>query len=819
MRSFTNINHLAVLVAVFSTVMMVSCFKDEVVCKPGVQIESQTICFDAEAQWMDEGNATRGGAMRNRVGMLTVSSADGSHSLPVGIYEQEGIHTAECAETRGSKLDGGSSITSFMAWASMTGVSETSLLFPAEGVEFSKNANNIFESDPQYFWPGAGTIDFVAIANAPASGITPNLNSSGTAVESFTYTVPTAAADQKDIVVATALDVDGGLNASVPLTFKHVMTAVQVRIGSMPSTGGTIKSMKFKNIYNSGTYDYVTDTWSRAGTKSDYPVLSNGDASYTPGSTGSFVNGGEYTLMMLPQTLADDAVLEIVFQYSGASEVTLTASIAKNEDGVYYEWKKNNTTYYTISIDENYNLQVIPQGNVLDAHYIMTTANINVSKIDTGQKWYLKVSADNVTSSEDISVKINDGSINQYIKDGYWINAIDGNVENARGSKKVTGSGTGVTNVIIFIPENITARDRRITLEYGIEGQEANAKYEYLYQKAPFWDSANNWGWEKVDDQNSGTYGFEWTRKACYMFAYKIGGLHNWTIYDENYIRGIIEPLIEQFNAEAYVSIDTFTHYEWKRQGTVIHYGDYAWRENGQRIAVIIDYTKLTMDNAASQDDGWSNTKAFFDARNIVAFEDALKAVTKVGEYNDDGTLQTAFRMLETYLPGNGATTSESTCGKFEFDTYEYTDPTTGEKTKKMFREFGELDDASGILKYVIMRNAYDIVSYSMDENNSTFILDMNSERIKWYLPAVNQFVNLENFEFATGDATFTAADFWSSTAAPNNQAYIGSGDAISRHDRRKVIVQRYVPGGPAAVTIDNTSMQGGDNGEAQWVE
>lgn len=816
MRRITNFNHLVALVAVFATIMMVSCFKDDVVSTPALRVESETICFSTDVEWADEDEITRGGGVRNRVGMVKLASADGANTLPMGIYVEDGIHTGASAETRGSKI-GEADITNLKVWASQTKGGVQSLLFPAEGEEFTLE-NGIFISDPEYIWPGADySIDFVAVSNAPASGFVANMNSAGTALESFTYTVPADATAQNDIVVATA-SVGGANNATVPLNFEHIMSAVNVKIGSMPSTGGTIKSMSFKNIYNSGTYNYQTKTWLRAGTKADFPVLSNGNASFTPGNTGSIVNAEDYTLMMLPQIIADDAVLEIVFQYSGASEVTLTAPIAKNEEGVYYEWKKGKTTYYTISIDENYNLQVIPQGNVLDAHYIMTTANVNVTEIDENQTWYLKVSADNVTSTENISVKVDDGTINQYIKDGYWINAIDGNIVNARGSDIVNGKGTGVTNVIIFIPENITASDRKITLEYGIEGQESNAKFEYLYQKAPFWDTTNKWGWEKVDDQNSGTYGFEWTRKACYMFAYKIGGVHNWTVYNESYIRGIINPLIEKFNAEEYVSIDKFTHYVWKRQGTLIQYGDYAWREDGQRIAVIIDYTKLTMDNAASQDDGWSNTKAFFDARNIVAFEDALKAVTKVGEYNDDGTLQTAFRMLETYLPDNGATTSESTCGKFEFDTYEYTDPTTGEKTKKMFREFGELDDASGILKYVIMRNAYDIVSYSMDENNSTLILDMNSERIKWYLPAVNQFVNLENFEFATGDATFTAADFWSSTAAANNQAYIGDGTAIDRHEKRKVIVQRYVSGGPAAVTIDNTPMQGGENGEAQWV-
>ena len=810
--------NLLLFVAVVAATTMVSCFKDEVILTPAITQESDVIGFVANVH---DDDATR--ACRNRIGKHDLKSADGEFVLPMGVYVEDGIYGTADADTRGAKI---SSLSRFKVWGELTQGDGTKVNY-IPGVDFgldlgdaNDKADDNYDSDAIYPWPGEGTLNFVALGNAPASGLTANMN--GTAVESFTYTVPASATAQNDIVVATLNDVLGSANSTQALDFKHIMSAVNVKIGTMPSSGGAIKSMKFKNIYNSGTYNYKTETWLRAGTKADFPVLSNGNASFTPGNTGSIVNADDYTLMMLPQTLADDAVLEIVFQYSGASEVTLTAPIAKNEQGVYYEWKKGKTTYYTISIDENYNLQVIPQGNVLDAHYIMTTANVNVTKIDEGQEWYLKVSADNVTSTENISVKVNDGTINQYIKDGYWINAIDGNIVNARGNEIVKGKGTGITNVIIFIPENITAQDRKITLEYGIEGQESNAKFEYLYQKCPYWDTTNKWGWEKVDDGNKGTYGFEWTRKACYMFAYKIGGLHNWTLYDENYIKGIINPLIEQFNAEAYVTIDKFKHYVWEKDGLAGWWGDYTWKQDGERIAVIIDYTKLSLDAAASKDDGWSNTKAFFDARNIIAFEDALKAVTKIGEYNPDGTPQTAFRMLETYLPGNGATTSEATCGKFEFTNYEYTDPTTGEKTKKMFREFGELDDASGILKYVIMRNAYDIISYQMDENNAALILDMNSERIKWYLPAVNQFVNMENFEFATGNATFTSSDFWSSTAAPNNQAYTGEGVAIDRSNERKVIVQRVVTEIPQLTTIseiDTEEMKGGENGEAQWVE
>ena len=812
MKRLFAIRHLVVLAVAAATTLMVSCFKDDIIelpsGKPFQPTASEYIAFQADAQWADEDVISRNAATRNRVGKHDLISEDGELSLPMGVYVEEGIcGTTDNGKTRGAVLNAIGN--SFTVWASLTNGGTTELFFPEAGLVF-KDDGTSYKSDPAYFWPGAGTFSFTAVANAPATGFTPNLNTAGTALESFTYTVPTDATAQNDIVLATLKDVDGGANATQALNFDHIMSAVNVKIGSMPSTGGTIKSMSFKNIYNSGTYNYQTKTWLRAGTKADFPVLSNGNASFTPGNTGSIVNAEDYTLMMLPQIIADDAVLEIVFQYSGASEVTLTAPIAKNEEGVYYEWKKGKTTYYTISIDENYNLQVIPQGNVLDAHYIMTTANVNVTEIDENQTWYLKVSADNVTSTENISVKADDGTINQYIKDGYWINAIDGNVINARGSEIVTGKGTGITNVIIFIPENITAQDRKITLEYGIVGQESNAKFEYLYQKAPFWDTTNKWGWEKVDDGNKGTYGFEWTRKVCYITSYKVGSISSSLLdtYSKSEVQNMVNTLISQYNAGDYVSMSTFDHYTQKGNGDWVNSGMDGWKpiSNGSRMAVIIDYSKVNLDAASSLTNGLDNTKAFFNAGAVMQFEQALKAIVKK---NDSS--QTFFRSLRD---------DEIQSGKFVFDSYEYVDE-NGQTTNKMFIEFGDQDDASGILKYIIMRNAYDVVSKELLDGHTTTMLDMNATKIKWYLPAVNQFVNMENFEFATGNATFTASDFWSSTAAPNNQAYTGGNQLISRSAQRKVIVQRVVTEVPqaATVTVDNSSIAGGENGDTNnWL-
>lgn len=790
------------------------------------KIYSKTIIFSSTSSWGENADVITKSSQQtfgNRLGNRTLTSKDSVISLPMGIYINDWIKPTSDVQTKGAIVSNASQINSFNVWASFA-ISDTEIINYFSNVEYTKDGDYfVSDEENEYYWPGSGTLNFVSVANIPSNGFTAKMEEGNKTIQSFSYTVSTDATKQNDIMVATT-SAGGNSNTSVPLTFNHIMSAVSVKLGSLPSSDITIKSLKIKNIYNSGNYNISSGSWERNGTKDDYTVFTeNGDSEFTlnNAATGSTINGGNYTLMLLPQQLADDALIEIICQYQGTtSPVTLTASIAKDANGNYYTWEKGKTTNYIISIDENYHLQVIPQGNVLDAHYIMTTASVKVSELGNGQTWYVKVSADDITTSEDISLLVDDGNVNSYIRDGYWINSIDGNIPAARGTKTIEGNATGVTDIIIFIPENITSGDRRITLEYGIKGQESNAKKEYLYQKCPYWDNANTWGWEKVDDENSGTYGFEWTRKACYMFAYKIGGWHNWTQYNEDYIRGIINPLIQKFNAEAYVTIDRFKHYVWEKSGLGGLWGSYTWKEDGERIAVVIDYTLLTLDGASSEDDGWANTKAFFDARNIIAFEDALKAVTKVREYNDDGTLQTAFRMLETYLPGNGATQSEATCGKFTFGNYTYIDPSTGQETNKMFREFGELDDASGILKYVIMRNAYDVVSYDMDDNNSTLMLDMNSEKIKWYLPAKNQYVNMNNFEFATGNATFAASDFWSSTAAPNNQAYTGAGDAISRNEKRKVIVQRKVDAIPVTSTVDNSSLQGGNNGSTNnWVE
>lgn len=832
MRKNSSFNHFVMLATAAVAMLMASCIKDEVVDVPFIPTESETIGFGINLENLDDTRA----ASRNRVGKHDLKSADGEFTLPMGVYVEDGIHSANAdkAETRGAKLDAIGN--SFTVWASLANGDTSTLFFPAKGVVF-ENDGTSYKSNPAYFWPGAGTLNFTAVANAPESGFVPNLNTAGTALESFTYTVPADATAQEDIVVATA-SVGGANNKTVPLNFKHIMSAVNFTVGEKVANG-VIKSITINNIKTTGSYNVATGTWTpNTDSKDSYSVAfsSTVNGNYEPNdkANGTIINDGECTFMMMPQVLDADAEVVVEFIYDNAPSAVkqLRANIAIDPENPSQrrEWAMGKTTYYSISVDENYNLTITPKGDVLDAHYVMTDVTVNVDT-EKDQAWTLTVEATNI-DSDDVSIEYKD-KLNTLIKnDGYWINNIveGSTTKSARGTKTVKGTTKGAHTITVFIPENITADERKITLTLSLDSDPTKAKKtEYLYQMCPYWDEEKGFGWEKVENSEVGQYGFTWNRIACYLFTYSFrsnGG--SGTVYSKAEAVKFVTDLMTSFglpiqddkgndttapNYGGFVTIDTYTNYQF---GT--HIGSWftpEWHTQtiGTRLAVIIDYTKLNFNNMMSMDKGLDNTKGFFTASALLQFEEALKSMEKVGD--ESGV---AFRPIDNVnVKDDGST--ELTSGKFFFHNYVRWDG-----SKAIFIDNGgSTNDASGILQYVIRRNAFNLVTVtSADGQNKYTSLDMNANNIKWYLPAVRQFDNAI-LNWATGNTTFTPSNFWSSTAAANNQAYAGGTTAPeSRENLHQVVVQRIVSPIPQPTTIseiDTEEMKGGENGEAQWVE
>ena len=808
MRKNSSFNHFVMLATAAIAMLMASCIKDEVVDVPFIPTESETIGFGINLENLDDTRASS----RNRVGKHDLKSADGEFVLPMGVYVEDGIGCADAAETRGAKLNDGSTIKSFTVWASLTGTNgQTSLFFPAEGEEFTKNDNNIFVSNPEHFWPGAGTIDFVAVANAPTSGFTPKLNSDGTALESFTYTVPAAAADQKDIVVAKPDDpVSGANNKTVPLNFKHIMSAVNFTVGEKVANG-VIKSITINNIKTTGSYNVATGTWTpNTDSKDSYSVAfsSTVNGNYEPNDkpNGTIINDDDCTFMMMPQVLDADAEVVVEFIYDNATSAVkqLRANIAIDPENPSQrrEWAMGKTTYYSLSVDENYNLTITPKGDVLDAHYVMTDVTVNIDT-ETDQAWTLTVEATHI-DSEIVSIEYKDELIPLITSDGYWIDKIiDGTTTtSARGAQTVKGTTKGAHTITVFIPENITANERKITLTLSLDSDPTNAKKtEYLYQMCPYWDTNKGFGWERVENSEEGQYGFIWDRVVCYTYVYDMDRSHEGQWYNDSYFNSIVDPLIQKYNASQFV---------FKRA---------VYDGLGYRNIVIVDYTKINESDymkTFSKTSGLENTKAFFDAANVMAFELALSNVYKVesdklGEHafdirSSDATLYKFNKKSIIQLPNteepyvDGNNVSHST----------------------LFGEIGTLSDMSGILNYIIKRNSYNVVK-SPFATQLIYEVQMDSNNIKWYLPAVNQYKD-PVLSFATGNTTFTPANFWSSTADEDNNsnAFLGDGTSVARTNTKQVVVQRIVTPIPQPTTISDISteeMKGGENGEAQWVE
>ena len=803
-----NFRLFALAIALVAT----SCVKDVVVDSNFHGTPSEKICFGAELK--ASGEDTRGGVVSNRVGKHDLKSADGEFTLPMGVYVEDGIHSANAdkAETRGAKLEAIGN--SFTVWASLANGDTSTLFFDAKGVVFESDGTS-YKSNPAYFWPGAGTLNFTAVANAPESGFVPNLNTAGTALESFTYTVPADATAQEDIVVATA-SVGGANNATVPLNFKHIMSAVNFTVGEKVANG-VIKSITINNIKTTGSYNVATGTWTpNTDSKDSYSVAfsSTVNGNYEPNdkANGTIINDGECTFMMMPQVLDADAEVVVEFIYDNAtSDVKqLRANIAIDPENPSQrrEWAMGKTTYYSLSVDENYNLTITPKGDVLDAHYVMTDVTVNIDT-EKDQAWTLTVEATNI-DGDDVSIEYKN-NLNKLIKEeGYWIDKIiDGTTETtARGTKTVKGTTKGAHTITVFIPENITADERKITLTLSLDSDPTKAKKtEYLYQMCPYWDrgAGKGFGWERVENSEKGEYGFTWNRVVCYIFN------HSFTTSissEYSYFNNSVDELIEKYDPN-----NKYVKKLYYEQGTL-----------GYRGVVIIDYGYFPQSDVYEFYDlnsGMTNTEEFFDISDALAFETALKSIVK-----RSNTSEYAFRIpLDGTEPDNNGTVDIDKqlkeWGFLSRPNTSYTD-SQGVTHTKTWKSSSTMDDMSGILNYIIKRNAFNLIKQTADDY-VYYTINMDKNSIKWYLPAVNQYKD-PVLSFATGNTTFVPSNFWSSTACEddNTSAYLGSGTPELRTEKKKVVVQRIVTPIPQPTTIseiDTEEMKGGENGEAQWVE
>ena len=363
---------------------------------------------------------------------------------------------------------------------------------PVSQFYMDDNATNsdVWSTSQVRYWPGENrTLQFFAWAPADAAfTATPGSPESTT----FKYTVPDNATDQKDIVVATTDRFEGNHEQQVPLTFKHILTAVKFETGSQMQPG-TIKSVALKGVKKSGTYKAFPTgstgegTWTLNDATADYTQELNETTTGTE-TDGTLVTTGDSTFMMLPQTLPDGAEVEVVFlDRTSGQERTLSASIAGTQ------WPQGKTVTYSLSITPEYELEFISEPEPQDAHYIIYPIHIKAGDVPGG--WTITSSdPDNVTLRTDLTI---------LTRRGFWI-------EEDKGTASVssTAQGDDIT-IYAFLTENAGEENRKITLEMRPTNLPDAAPQTFtIEQLCPSWNG--NLGCERIEEYDEGFTGYPW---------------------------------------------------------------------------------------------------------------------------------------------------------------------------------------------------------------------------------------------------------------------------------------------------------------------
>lgn len=576
--------------------LLFSCNNEDFLESGNPEKACDNICFGISS---DKDVQTRGYAGSDDEGYtadrFVLRSDDSADTLCVRAIVSDGINMSgfegEQALTRGTPVGKDNFYDKFhvLAYWSKNGMSVDNQFYMDEN---ATNNGSVWSTEQIYYWPGADH-SFQFYAWAPTDIPTDYLTTpSSPQNKLLAYTVPKAAADQKDIVVATTNEIQGDNNEAVPLTFKHICTAVRFAVGSQMQPG-SIKSVALKGIPNTGTYDMAAGTWSLGDATVDFSQTLNKETTGTE-ANGDAITSEQGTFMMLPQRLPAGATVEVVFANANNEKRTLTASIGNTE------WTMGTTVTYKLSITPEYELEFSDIPTEVDAHYDIIPIKINAKDVEGD--W-------TITSNQSwVTVK---SALTSYEKNGYWLNTT-GDYSDYCSSEGVAverqqtldKSGNGEVELYLFVSENNSTIDRTATLTLSKDGTEA-ATIDVV-QKCPNWQG--DLGWEVLEENLTLPYGFKWDRKVTLQ---------------KTLTGSRLEKYIEEWLTKQAFKVQPTDFLGWLGSllwPTLVDYVNIA--RSGDVMTVVVDYSKIAnVTSAMSATDGQANTWNLYSNVGGTSFE------------------------------------------------------------------------------------------------------------------------------------------------------------------------------------------------------
>ncbi len=268
----------------------------------------------------------------------------------------EGFPTDNPTFTRGTQITKADGMSSF-------GV--TAFLGSQKYMDHEKITKFADSWKPQtdYFWLNGKPLDFYAWypynPTEGTSGIPAGMTLNSEDFSSISYTVPTDVSKQEDLMFAV------NKNASEPadgkatsLDFKHSLAAVKFVVGDLP-TGTKVTSVALKGVQYKGKFAVGTDdkgevqiAWMKnsSNVTRDFTQATNKEVKEN--DTDNAITKEDQTFFMMPQTLPDDAMAEVVVEDEKGAKVTLTGLLqdATAAEQAKNKWEAGNTYTYSISL-------------------------------------------------------------------------------------------------------------------------------------------------------------------------------------------------------------------------------------------------------------------------------------------------------------------------------------------------------------------------------------------------------------------------------------------------------------------------------------
>lgn len=692
------------------------------------------------------------GTYRNTMVMRSATSAD---TLAVNVYTQNDIPGIPL--TRGAILSS-NNLTSFAVYASSTSKNVASSYIKDWRIDRDAPTGDC-TSDKAYSWPGDKyTLQFMAFAPSNPQGLTVNQDANAALPTSFTYELPDDAVNQADILLATTPEYAGDYYLDVPLTFKHLCSAVNVKVGTVPQ--GSIQAITFKNIYNKATYTIASDAWSlNTESKADFAVDFVGASTNYP-TTGTEtekpqVNDASATFMMIPQTLPDDAEMVVSFTHtvSGVTE-ELSCSLA----GI--EWAKATTTNYLINISPYYELY-IEEENVAtaDCHYDMRVIHIKNEydqkewTLSSEQEWakFRLLPADYETNADY-------QSYNDYWFENHQV--ITHNIFYDRNGNKTGDTITvdyGLSNsisssgnqvVMVYLEENVgegtESRSATLTLQTG----DKEVSSVELKQYYPLWN--NNLAFERIEEDETGyKWGFASTRTVTY--AYPAIDEVNWGDYQNlwNFVKNNRNNIFIGWLCRIIYDNEIGDRETARSNAYTTFYDTYYNTTTNQSTNFV------TMTGSADRD--WSATLDYGKLNNISTSGDGLANTIAILTYGGSSTTSDA----ETWLVNNGLTKGAET--------------STDDQTK-----IPETAAYRAIMKNKCnlttrITNTTRIVNgETFTETTSVNELSLSEDGIQWFLPSsdeINSLVQTACDNEPNNNDESLSGSYWTSTSSSNLKA------------------------------------------------